>query len=48
MQVQVENKVLRILGLKEEEETRWKKLCTKKLHNLYASPNTNVNWLHLA
>jgi hypothetical protein len=34
-----ENSVLRILGLKVEEDGSWRKLRNVELHNLYFSPN---------
>jgi hypothetical protein len=35
-----ENRVLRIFGLKRDEETGgWRKLHSEELHNLYSSPN---------
>jgi hypothetical protein len=34
-----ENKVLRILGPKREEDGSWRKLHNDELHNLYSSPN---------
>jgi hypothetical protein len=34
-----ENTVLRIFGLKREEDGSWRKLHNDELHNLYSSPN---------
>jgi hypothetical protein len=35
-----ENRVLRIFGLKREEDGSWRKLHNDELHSLYSSPNT--------
>jgi hypothetical protein len=34
-----QNRVLRIFGLKREEDGSWRKLHNDELHNLYSSPN---------
>jgi hypothetical protein len=34
-----ENRVLRIFGLKREENGSWRKLYNDELHGLYSSPN---------
>jgi hypothetical protein len=34
-----ENRVLRILGPKREEDTSWRNLHNDELHSLYSSPN---------
>jgi hypothetical protein len=34
-----ENRVLRILGPRREEDGSWRKLHNDELHNLYSSPN---------
>jgi hypothetical protein len=34
-----ENRVLRIFGLKREEDGSWRKLHNDELHSLYSSPN---------